>query len=65
MLRGVSGPLVSSSHTASPAVSSRIACVIISDVVDVNTNRLAPYSTAASSRLSVPVTFTSTNAWRG
>src|SRR6266446_9850156 len=67
MFRGASGPKLSSSQTAEEAVSSRISCEIISDVVDVKTKRSWPAATAASSRLSVPVTLASIKAvlgWR-
>src|SRR5882724_6807877 len=67
MLRGSSGPSVSSIHIASrapPALPSRIFCEIISEVVEVKTKRstLEPGATASSRRLSVPCTFTATNS---
>jgi hypothetical protein len=62
MFRGESGPKPSSIHTAAKLASCRISSEIISDVVEVKTNRSWPAVTAACSRLSVPVTLTSTKA---
>ena len=47
---------------APPALPARIDSEIISEVVEVKTKRSWPAASAASSRLSVPVTLTSTKA---
>jgi hypothetical protein len=57
--------MLSSSQTAEEALSCRISCEIISDVVDVKTKRSWPAATVASSRFSVPVTLASIKAVPG
>ena len=65
IFRGASGPKLSSSQTAAEPVSWRMSSETISEVVEVKMKRLCPAPTAASSRLSVPVTLTSIKALAG
>src|SRR5262245_12750633 len=67
MLRGRSGAISSVIHAAlraPPDAPARISLEIISEVVDVNTNRstFAPGDVDSSSRVSVPCTFTATKS---
>ena len=52
-------------RAAPPLAPARTASEIISEVVEVNTNRCTPWRVASSSRLSVPVILTATKSSRG
>ena len=65
MFRGSSGCISSVIHaarSAPPAFPARMRLEIISEVVEVKTNRCTPAATDASSKFSVPCTFTETNS---